>query len=143
MKSKLLKKTLIRSASVVLLLVAVLCVHIYFVTRPQSPTAATLAMARIDINQPITREDADNITTWMYRQQGVDHVLCNAAMDNIVFTFHPALVDASAIAQQFRTALHYEHAVRYIPTDKEMQGGCPVASTSYTYKIYSFFRHTF
>ena len=143
MKSKLLKKTLIRSASVFLLLVAVLCVHIYFVTRPQSPTAATLAMARIDIKQPITREDADNITTWMYRQQGVDHVLCNAAMDNIVFTFHPALVDASAIAQQFRTALHYEHAVRYIPTDKEMQGGCPVASTSYTYKIYSFFRHTF
>ncbi len=143
MKSKLLKKTLITSASVFLLLVAVLCIHIYIVTRPKAPTAATLAMARIDIKQPITYEDAYNITTWMYKQQGVDHVLCNAAMDNIVFTFHPALVDASAIAQQFRTAVHYEHAVRYIPTEKEMQGGCPVAATSYTYKIYSFFRHTF
>jgi len=60
-----------------LFLVLVLAVHIYWVTRPKAPDANTKIMARIDIKQPITQADADKITTWLYQQKGIDHVLVN------------------------------------------------------------------
>ena len=142
MKKSPLKKILLTSVSVFMVLVVVLCVHIYIVTRPQAPTAATIAMARIDLHQAISHQDAANITDWLYRQPGIDHVVCNPTMDNIVFTFHPAIAKANDIVSNFKTGMHYDHAVRYLPSEKEMQSGCPVASTSYTYKVYSFFKHT-
>ena len=142
MKKNTIKKILLRTGAVFLLLVLVLCVHIYIVTRPKAADAKTVVMARIDLKQAITQEDAARITNWMYQQKGVTHVVCNYKMDNIVFTYHPLLTNGNDIAASFRSGTDYKNAVRYIPTEKEMQGGCPVASTSLTYKVYSFFRHT-
>ena len=141
MTKKMIKKILLRSAAVFSLLVVVLIVHIYIVTRPKAPDGKTIVMARIDLKQPITQQDAANITTWMYAQKGIDHVVCNAQMDNIVFTYHPVLANGNQIAGNFVAGTSYKNAVRYIPSEKEMQSGCPVAATSYTYKVYSFFRH--
>jgi hypothetical protein len=141
MKKRSIKKILLGTGITFLVLVAVLAVHIYIVTRPKAPDAKTIVMARIDLKQPITHEDANQITTWLYAQKGIDHVMCSAAMDNVVFTFHPAVVNGNDIASNFAASTKYKTAVRYIPTEKEMQSGCPVAATSYTYKVYRFFRH--
>ena len=143
MKKETLKKILLRTGIVFLLLVGVLCVHIYAVTRPKAADANTIAMARIDIRQPITQQEADQITEWMYQQKGIDHVVCTYKMDNIVFTYHPSLANGNEIADNFRERTSFKNAVRYIPSEAEMKSGCPVASTSITYKVYSFFRHTF
>ena len=123
-------------------LIIVLIVHIAVVTRPHVD-ASTRVMARIDINQPMSREDADKATDWLYRQKGVDHVLCNPATKIAVFTFSPLSANADDIATRFRIMLHYPAARRYVPTEKEMQGGCPVATTSFTYKTYMFFKRLF
>jgi hypothetical protein len=106
---------------------AVLAVHIYVVTRPHVD-ADTRVMARIDIHQPLTREQADGLTGWLYRQQGVDHVLCNAATSIVVFTYAPLRANADEIAGRFNTALNFPHAVRYVPTEKELRGSCPFRS---------------
>jgi hypothetical protein len=135
-----MKRFLLISSSILLSLVIVLCIHIYVVTRPKAPDNNTIVMARIDIRQPITQADADHITNWMYQQKGVDHVLCTPAMDNIVFTFRPLYGDANVITQDLISSLHYDNARRYIPTEKDLKGGCPVASTSYTYKAIKFLR---
>jgi hypothetical protein len=140
MKKSLIKKIALSAGAVFLLLVVVLCVHIYIVTRPKPMDAHTVAMARIDIKQPINQEDADRITTWLYQQNGIDHVLCNPSTRIVVFTYHPIVTTANDIVQHFKSDFNYA-ASRYIPSDKEMRSGCPVATTSITYKIFGFFRH--
>jgi hypothetical protein len=136
------KKILLVTGSVLLLLFAVLCTHIYIVTRPKAPDAHTLVMARIDLKQPITQQEADQITNWMYQQKGIDHVVCNYKMDNVVFTYHPVEANGNDIAQKLRESTGFKNPVRYVPTDSELKSGCPVASTSITYRVYSFFRHS-
>ena len=125
-----------------LLLVVVLGVHIYVVTRPKPLDPHLRVMARIDIKQDIDKGDADRISAWMYQQPGVDHVLCNPVSDIVVFTFFPAMTTADAIVTRFKSSLPYK-AVRFVPTAEQLKGGCPVAATSATYKIVHFFRNIF
>jgi len=128
--------------SVLGVLIIVLCVHIYMVTRPKPMDANTRAMARIDIKQTITQTDADAITTWLYKQKGVDHVLVNPESDIAVFTFFPLKTNANRVVGDFKAQMPYK-AERYVPSAEEMNTGCPIASTSVTYKVYSFFKHIF
>ena len=143
MKRNRIKKTLLWSGGIFLFLVMVLAVHIYIVTRPKAPTEHTRIMARIDIKQPISQDESNKITTWLYQQQGVDHVLCNQKTDIVVFTFSPLKANANEIASNFKSALNYPNAQRYIPTEAEMQGGCPVATTSFSYKMYKMVKNIF
>jgi len=142
MKKRLLKKILLTTGSVFLLLVVVLCIHIYMVTRPKAPDAHTRAMARIDFKQDISKEDANKITTWMYQQKGVDHVVYNPVSKILVFTFAPVNTTADQIVNNMRSSLNY-NAVRFVPSEKDLKSGCPVATTSFTYKTYSLFKHIF
>lgn len=142
MKSSSTKRILKWTAFAFLFLIAVLAIHIYVVMKPRVD-AGTRVMTRIDIHEPVSVEEADSITAWLYRQQGVDHVMCNAATQIVVFTYSPLKANAGEIAGRFSTSLHYPHAVRYVPTQKELSGGCPVASTSVIYKAYAFFKNNF
>ena len=136
------KRIALGALSVFLSLVIVLAVHIYIVTRPKAPDANTRIMARIDVRQPLTNDDAARITAWLYRQKGVDHVLVNPATSIVVFTFFPIKTSAGEIVGHFKSDLPYK-ADRYMPSESEMSSGCPVASTSLTYKVYSFLKRTF
>ncbi|MBS1687654.1 MAG: hypothetical protein JSS96_02935 [Bacteroidetes bacterium] len=142
MKKGLFKKILLTTGSVFVLLAGILCIHIYMVTRPKAPYAHTRAMARIDFKQDISTDDANKITAWMYQQKGVDHVLYNPASKILVFTFAPLSTTADQIVNNMRSSLNY-NAVRFVPTEKDLKSGCPVAATSFTYKAYSFFKHIF
>jgi hypothetical protein len=142
MQKRTWKRIALGVLSVLGLLVIVLCVHIYIVTRPKPIDAHTRAMARIDIRQSITQSDADMITSWLLRQKGVDHVLVNPRSDVAVFTFFPIQTTASRVVSDFKAQLPYK-AERFIPDAAAMKSGCPVASTSISYKVYSFFKHIF
>jgi hypothetical protein len=142
MKWKVVKKFLLGTVAVLLLLITVLAIHIYIVTRPKAPDANTRVMARIDIRQPIGQADSAKITAWLYQQKGIDHVLCNPQSGIVVFTFFPLRTTGSQIVKDFKASLPYK-ADRFMPSEAQMQGGCPVASTSFTYKVYDFFRHKF
>jgi len=137
MKKMRLKKFLIYSFSVSSFLVIVLAVHIYLVYRPKAPGEHTRILARIDIKQPITTEDSTDITSWLYQQKGVDHVLVNPHSSIVVFTFFPVRANANEIADHFKTRFHFK-ADRFMPTAENLKGSCPVASSSFTYKVYKF-----
>jgi hypothetical protein len=141
MKNKL-KKNLIWTASATALLVIVLSVHIYTVTRPKID-GHTKVMARIDLKQAITQADANKITAWLYQQKGIDHVLVNPTSDIVIFTFYPIKTTATQIVSDFKSSFNYSSAVRFMPSPDQMKGGCPVANTSVTYKVYSFIQHLF
>jgi hypothetical protein len=142
MKKRNWKRIVLGVLSVFLFLVVVLAVHIYIVTRPKAPDANTRIMARIDVRQPLTTADAGKITAWLYQQKGIDHVLVNPATSIVVFTFFPIKTSAGEIVSHFKSDLPYK-ADRYMPSESEMSSGCPVASTSLTYKVYSFLKRTF
>jgi hypothetical protein len=142
MKNKLLKKIVWFTASFLLLMIVVLGAHIYIMTRPKAPTASTRIMARIDFKQDITNDDASKITSWLYQQKGVDHVLCNATSNIAVFTFYPVKANADNIISNLKSNLNYK-AQRFMPSEKDLQNGCPVAAVSLTYKIVNFFKQNF
>ena len=135
MKKMSLKKFLIYTFSIFSLLVIVLTVHIYMVYRPKAPGEYTRILARIDIKQQITLEDSTNITTWLYQQKAVDHVLVNPHTSLVVFTFFPIRSGANDIVKHFNTKFHFK-AERFMPTAENLKGSCPVASSSFTYKVY-------
>ena len=62
MTNKVVKRLFLYSLSIVLLLIVVLGIHIYIVTRPKAPDAYTRAMARVDIKQPIDAAVVTNTT---------------------------------------------------------------------------------
>ena len=141
MQKRKWKRIALSVAGVFVLGVIVLAVHIYVVTRPRVD-ASTRIMARIDIKQDIDQADADKITAWLYRQKGVDHVLVNPQSDIAIFSFAPVQNNANLIVADFKREMTYK-AERNIPTAEEMKGGCPVAKTSATYKVYTFIKNIF
>ena len=137
MKRKTVLKVVLWTFASLFVLFVVLCVHIYVAMKPKAPDAHTVAMARIDFKQSITPADAATITGWLYQQQGVAHVLCNPTSRIAVFTFYPVKANATAITAKLTSNLHY-NAARFVPSEKDMAAGCPVASTSFSYKLYGF-----
>lgn len=136
MKNKKIKKILFYSLSALLFLVLVLGVHIYMVYRPKV-TPYTRVMARIDIKQQITQDDANKISAWMVHEKGVDHVLVNPETNIVVFTFYPIKNSGTQIVKDFKANFNYK-ADRFMPTADNLKRSCPVAASSYTYKIYKF-----
>lgn len=137
MQKKKIKKIVIISVSSLLFLFLVLCVHIYIMMKPGKPDAKTVAIARIDFKQDINQADANKISTWLYSQNGVQHVLCNDKTDIAVFSFYPAKVSADNLTANLVSTLDYK-AVRFKPDPKDMTKGCPYAGSSFAYKIYNF-----
>jgi hypothetical protein len=142
MNKEALKKILLIAGGIFVCLSLVLAVHIYIVTRPKAPDANTRIMARVDIKQPINQQDADNITSWFYKQEGIDHVLVNPQSGIAVFTFFPVKTSANLLIDGFTSAFHY-NATRFMPSKEEMQAGCPVLAQSLTSKLYNAFKHIF
>lgn len=139
MKNNQIKRILLATGGITLLLAVALVVHIVMVSRPKAD-ASTVAMARIDFKQDISQQDADRISAWLSQQQGVDHVLCNAQTETAVFTFYPVRVSADQLAADLRAQLHY-NGVRYVPDQKAIMSGCPVGNHSLSYKVYSTIKH--
>ncbi|HVM89195.1 MAG TPA: hypothetical protein VMT76_13480 [Puia sp.] len=127
--------------SVLLFLFIILALHVYLATRSRID-AFTRIMERIDIRQPVNQQDAEKITSWLYRQNGVDHVLCNAKTGIVVFTFSPLKANGNDILKKFAAYLNYPDATRFTPSEKELQESCPAAS-SFTYKVYNYLKHLF
>ena len=137
MKKSPLKKIILYSLSTVLALIVILCVHIYMVYRPTAPTINSRTMARIDIKQPITTNDANNIKAFLAHEKGVDHYLVNPDTKIIIFTFMPIKTTGNQVVDDFKARFNFK-AERFLPTATQLASSCPVAGSSYTYKIYKF-----
>jgi hypothetical protein len=125
MKNKRLKKIAAYTGGTILFLALALAVHIYIVTRPGKPTERTRIMARVDIKQTTTPDDANKYVAWFYQQKGVAHVFCNPKSDILVFSFSPLQANANAIINNFKTDFHVQ-AVRFMPSAGSLAGSCPM-----------------
>lgn len=135
MKNRI-KKVLLYGTGTVLFLFLALAAHIYFVYRP-SPDVYSKVMARIDIKQPITQKDANDISSWLTHQNGIDHVLVNPHTDIVIFTFFPVKTTGDKVVSDFKSHFPFK-AERFMPDAESLSHSCPMAASSYTYKIYKF-----
>jgi len=140
MKTKTIKKVALYSISVFLFLVVVLAVHIYWVYRPKAPDVWSKTMARIDIKQSINQQEAVRITNWMSHQDGIDHVLVNPDTRIVVFTFFPLKTSGDKVVENFRANFDLK-ADRFKPSQADLASSCPVAASSFTYKVYKLIEH--
>ena len=134
MKKRTIARVLMYTFSILFLLILILGTHIYMVYRPKV-TSNTRVMARIDIKQSITQDDANKISTWLAHEKGVDHYLVNPQSSIVVFTFYPVKNSGARIVEDFKANFNYK-ADRFLPTVENLKHSCPVATSSYTYKIY-------
>jgi hypothetical protein len=134
MKKKTIVKILLYTFSIIFFLILVLSVHIYMVYRPKV-THNTRVMARIDIKQSINQLDANKISAWLAHEKGVDHFLVNQQNSIVIFTFYPIENSGKQIVEDFKANFNYK-ADRFVPTAENLEHSCPVAASSYTYKIY-------
>ena len=141
MKGKLIKRILIGTTATLLLLVAVLAIHIYVVTKPRVD-ANTVAMARIDIKQSINDVEAGGIEKWLGEQTGVQHVVLNRQNNILLFTFYPVKASADQLAENLKTTFNI-NADRFMPSAEQMASGCPAMAHTFSGKVYSFFTHIF
>ena len=139
MKNKL-KKIIVWSVSITAFLAIVLAIHIYVVTRPKV-NAQTVVMARMDIKQSLTQDDAAKIANWLYQQKGVNHVLVNPKTDIVIFTFYPLKTSANQVVSDFNSNLNYK-AARFMPTEAQVDASCP-AVNSMAFKVSKFFQKLF
>lgn len=142
MRRKTIKKVIGWTLGTIVLLFVVLVVHIYLVTRVKPPDEHTIVMARMDFKDSLGTADVTRISSWLYQQKGIGHVLVNPDSRIAVFTFYPLHADANAIINAFKAQTGY-HAERFMPSEEDMKNGCPVASTSVTYKLASFIKRIF
>jgi hypothetical protein len=91
-------------------------------------------MARMDMKQPLTNEEGEQVKTWLYAQRGVDHVLVNVQSGIAVFTYSPLLANANEIISR----CHFT-ATRYMPSAADMQKGCPAMAETFMGKVYNMF----
>lgn len=123
------------------LLVLVLVVHIYLVRKsPVNPDK--VVMARLDIEQKITAQNANQIHTWLYNQKGVQNVLVNPTSKIAIFTYYPSKVSGESIVSNFKKALPFA-IKQYIPSQKEMESGCPAIGGGIFKTVGFYIKNTF
>jgi hypothetical protein len=142
MKKKNVKQILLWAGGISCCLLLTLAVHIYMVTRHKPPAANTRIMARIDIKQDISQPDADKISAWLYKQDGVDRVMINPQTNIVLFTFFPVKTSAGKVVGDFAAAFTYP-AQRYMPSEQEMKNGCPAMAQSFSAKLSGVFKTIF
>ena len=138
----MIKRILIGLGVLVFILSAVLAVHIYIVTRPKPLDPKTLVLARVDFPEKISRETKNQIMTFLYSQQSVDHVLINEESYSALFSFYPARVNGNALVMAMNRVIG-TNGSRYLPTEKEMMEGCPMNQESFAMKAYKGFARIF
>jgi hypothetical protein len=124
MQKRTWRRIALWAGSVFLLGVIVLGIHIWWVTRAHID-ASSRVLARIDLNQKIGADEAGKITAWLYRQNGVEHVLVNPQTAIAIFSFAPVKNDGSRIAADLARELPYKLARRILPSKSELAGSCP------------------
>ncbi|MFY7900732.1 MAG: hypothetical protein ACOVNY_11155 [Chitinophagaceae bacterium] len=139
MLSKKARLILTVSGVTIFLLIIVIAVHVYMVMQPKHVDNAQLTMARIDFKQPIAAADSAIVTQWLYQQKGVEYVLCNPTTNIAVIGFYPSQVNATKLVSKLTASLLYQ-ATRYVPTQEQLNSGCPIIVESVGNKLYNYIK---
>jgi hypothetical protein len=137
------KKLIIGVIGIFALLVLVLAVHIYQVSRPKEGGIPSIALSRIDFPQGIDSLEAVSIQTHFSKLEGIRDFRINATSGHVVCLYDNKIWQASDLVDKinFNFSLSAE---LYRPPAAMLTQSCPVIDkSSLTYKLGTFFQKSF
>ncbi len=135
-----MKKKVIKIAawtgSILLLLLVVLVVHIYMVTRPRQYDNNNLQLSRIDFKQPVSADEAAKIRHFVAAMPGVDNAMFNQHDQTLVYGFNTGLQNSANVYKQLMAFGHYS-AKAFVPDATQLASGCPMGkgNDGFVYKL--------
>ncbi|TXC76206.1 heavy-metal-associated domain-containing protein [Luteibaculum oceani] len=142
---KWIKISLISSASIMIVLVAILAVHIYMVTGngPKHPTA-NWQLGKIDFQEPLDSLQTVSAKKAIWSVAGVKQAVFHPEGKNVVFAINTnGDLTHDKVYEQFSTKIDFQ-AELFQPSGEQLAASCPVIDEeSITYKLGSYFQNLF
>jgi hypothetical protein len=140
MKNLLLKRLLIAAGSIFLLLVLILFVHIYQVTRPtQDQDLRARQLSRIELTEKLDTEGERSLMKDLTSMKGIAIAKLSKTENAVIYELDPTVQSTDKVVSKLSKN---GYPVKKFELSKEQQGkGCPVIDkSSVTYKVGSFFQ---
>ncbi|MCH7400562.1 heavy-metal-associated domain-containing protein [Belliella kenyensis] len=139
----MLKRILLGTTLILVILVTTLAVHIYAVTRPKTGAISHLALTRIDFNQSLDSLQAGSLSELAESINGVQEVRVNKSSGHVICMYMHKEVSPKEIADKLHSATSMMASV-YQPSEETLAQSCPAFSEeSLTYRLGAFFQRSF
>lgn len=132
MKKKTILKIAAWTASVFVILLAVLVIHIYMVTSKPKDNLPLSQLSRIDFKQPLSQAQSDEIKGYVASLEGVESTYFNQQNGILVYTYQVGKQTSANVFEQLMKHGSYK-AERYIVTEAMLQNGCPMGAGKNTF----------
>jgi hypothetical protein len=145
MKKKRLLKIAIWMTSSCVVLIGVLLIHIYMVTRPIDYGAnATIQMSRIDFKQPVAATEVIKIQAFVKQLPGVKNAVFNTDSGILIYTYQNEQQNSLNVYTKLMNYRNYK-AERFVVTASQASNGCPVMNdkNSFNGKLTAYISHLF
>ncbi|MCH7408217.1 heavy-metal-associated domain-containing protein [Belliella sp. DSM 111904] len=139
----MLKRILIGTTLLLVVLVTTLAVHIYAVTRPKPGAISHLALTRIDFDQSLDSLQAVQMTNLVNKLEGVQEVRVNKNSGHVICMYNHKEISPNDIAAMLKSETSMVASV-YQPSQETLAQSCPAFNEeSLTYKLGAFFQKSF
>ncbi|WP_338793054.1 hypothetical protein V9L05_11800 [Bernardetia sp. Wsw4-3y2] len=141
---KRLKKIAIWTASIFSVLMVVLVVHIYLVTRPKAPLPSEqIFLSRIDFEKSVDSLEAIRIMNHVQAMKGITSAHFNHEAGLFAYGYQKGLQTPEAVHEEV-TKFTTLKSKRHIVSEEDLAKGCPAFDkSSFTYKFGEFVKNVF
>ncbi|WP_215222847.1 heavy-metal-associated domain-containing protein [Echinicola shivajiensis] len=138
----MIKKILIGTVALVVILVATLAVHIYLVTndRPKGPN---WAMSQIDFNEDMDSLKMEEIKTELLEIEGMRDVRINRTSDYLIVLYDRKQHNPHDLVDNLNKDYQLQSTL-FQPSEEQLAASCPaIDKKSLTYMVESYFENLF
>lgn len=121
----MMKKAILFSLSILLLLAGSLFVHIWIMTDRPPQHLADTQLARIDMDRELQPAEASHLRNVVEAMPGVTHCYVNAAAGTLVYAYVRRQQTAEAVYDQV-ARVSPTGCERFVVSNADLQNSCPV-----------------
>lgn len=139
----MLKRIIIGIVIVFLLLLGTLTWHIYTVTQPQTGAISSMALSRIDLDQPIDDAAGDRIKSYLLSDTAIKDIRLNKEKGHIICLYDRRKLSPQEIISSLDEKMQLTGSL-YQPSEEMLAQSCPaIDKNSITYKLGAFIQKRF
>ncbi|NVJ48210.1 MAG: hypothetical protein HWE21_00080 [Cytophagia bacterium] len=143
MKKRLILRIGLYSLGVAILLCVVLVAHILAVTKPSNNTHVNWQLSRIDFENSLNDEQAQQILKAIKSIDGIKNTFVNNEQGTLVYSYQAGQLSNEEVYNQFTQKVDLA-AKPYVAPPIDEASGCPVMDKeSLSYRFSSFVQKTF
>jgi hypothetical protein len=139
MEKRSIKKIVIWSISIFIVLFVVLIIHILMVTKPVVYDNSDLQLSRIDFKQDIDSLEGNKIRHFIATLPGIENSSFNEKDNILVYGFRLGKQNSETVFKKLIEFGNYK-AERFVVSEAQMNSGCPMGKdkSTFTYRFSSY-----